>query len=79
MSRCRKTQGCLAMGDRTKIQWADATWRDAVLEVLSNLRGKNFACWCGLCDEHADGRPFGTFCADCPPCHGDFLLLVANR
>lgn len=30
---------------------------------LSDLRGKDLACWCGLND----------------PCHGDVLLYLANR
>lgn len=35
----------------------------AILEALSDLRGKNLACWCKL----------GT------PCHADVLLELANR
>lgn len=42
-------------------------------------RGHNLACWCGLCDAHrASGRPLGTTCPDCAPCHADLLLEIAN-
>jgi len=36
--------------------------RDALLQALPSLRGKNLACWCSL-----DG-----------PCHADVLLELAN-
>lgn len=35
---------------------------------VSNLRGKNLACWCPLVDK--DGKPV--------PCHADVLLSIAN-
>lgn len=48
------------------------------LPSLAPLRGKNLACWCGLCDAHKDGKPFGVECADCAPCHADVLLELVN-
>lgn len=46
---------------------------------LRELRGKNLACWCTLCDEHhKDGLPLGVKCDDCAPCHADVLLELAN-
>lgn len=41
-------------------------------------RGKDHACWCKLCPAHADGLPLGVVCSDCPPCHGNVTLRVAN-
>lgn len=46
---------------------------------LEPLRGRDLVCWCPLCEAHADGLPLGVECADCPPCHADFLLVEANR
>lgn len=46
---------------------------------LPTLRGKNLACWCRLCDAHADGKPLGVECPDCAPCHADVLLELANK
>jgi Zn finger protein HypA/HybF involved in hydrogenase expression len=43
------------------------------------LRGKNQACWCHLCNEHAAGKPLGIICSNCDPCHVDVLLEIANR
>jgi hypothetical protein len=43
------------------------------------LRGKDLACWCGLCELHVDGLPLGVECPDCDPCHADVLLELANR
>lgn len=51
---------------------------DARTRWLEPLRGHDLACWCGLCPAHADGRPVGIVCADCPPCHADVLLSEAN-
>ena len=45
---------------------------------LSEIKGKNLACWCRLCDAHALGKPHGTDCPDCEPCHADVLLELAN-
>lgn len=46
---------------------------------LSELAGKNLACWCKLCPEHAGGKPAGVVCARCEPCHADILLERAAR
>jgi hypothetical protein len=43
------------------------------------LAGFNLGCWCGLCERHRDGKPFGEQCADCAPCHADPLGETANR
>ena len=43
-----------------------------------DLRGKDLACWCRLCPEHADGLPLGVTCEACAPCHADPLLRAAN-
>jgi len=45
---------------------------------LSALRGHDLACWCPLCKLHKAGRPFDVACPDCPPCHADVLLELAN-
>jgi hypothetical protein len=47
--------------------------------AIDDLRGKDLACWCGLCPAHADGKPFGTECEDCSPCHADVLGELANQ
>lgn len=47
-------------------------------DAVRELRGKNLACWCRLCEKHRDGKPLGVECADCAPCHADILLEVAN-
>lgn len=44
----------------------------------ADLRGHDVACWCGLCPAHQDGLPLSVKCSDCPPCHGDVLLELAN-
>ena len=46
--------------------------------IQAELRGKNLACWCALCEAHKDGKPFGVNCADCSPCHSDVLGNLAN-
>ena len=57
---------------------AAAQW-PSVREALEELRGKNLACWCGLCDLHRDGgRPFDSDCPHCDPCHADVLIDLAN-
>lgn len=43
------------------------------------LRGRDLACWCPLCERHANGRPLSEPCADCEPCHADVLLTLANQ
>jgi len=47
---------------------------------LDDLRGRNLACWCGLCAKHAaTGKPLDEDCPDCEPCHVDPLGRVANE
>lgn len=46
--------------------------------AIDDLRGRDLACWCGLCPAHAEGKPFGVECADCSPCHVDVLGALAN-
>lgn len=43
------------------------------------LRGKDLACWCRLCDKHKDGKPLGVACPDCDLCHADVLLSLSNQ
>lgn len=52
--------------------------KQAILGGLADLRGKNLACWCRLCEAHKDGKPLGVECAGCAPCHADVLLELAN-
>lgn len=52
--------------------------RQAPPESSEELRGKDLACWCRLCDKHKDGKPLGVECPDCDPCHADVLLETAN-
>ena len=43
------------------------------------LAGHDLACWCGLCDVHREhGKPLGSKCPYCEPCHADVLLELAN-
>lgn len=44
----------------------------------TELAGKDLACWCALCPLHQHGRPLGSNCPDCQPCHADVLLELAN-
>ena len=53
--------------------------RDEMVRRLPELRGKNLACWCHLCDRHKNGKPLGVECKDCDPCHADPLLELANE
>jgi hypothetical protein len=46
--------------------------------LRAELRGKNLACWCKLCDSHQRGKPLGEHCDACAPCHSDPLGSVAN-
>lgn len=48
------------------------------LDAMLHLRGRNLACWCRLCPAHVDGKPLGTACDACAPCHADVLLELAN-
>lgn len=52
--------------------------RGGLRNMLSELRGKNLACWCPLCSKHATGKPFTESCSDCSPCHCDVLGEIAN-
>jgi hypothetical protein len=52
--------------------------RAKLVQRLPTLRGKHLACWCHLCAAHKDGKPAGTKCPDCAPCHADVLLELAN-
>lgn len=47
-------------------------------DVKRELAGKSLCCWCRLCPKHKEGRPWDVECSDCPPCHVDILLRVAN-
>lgn len=49
-----------------------------VSAAKAELAGHDLACWCGLCDLHKDGKPLGSDCPYCEPCHADTLLLLAN-
>lgn len=53
--------------------------RATILEAIPGIRGKNLACWCQLCPEHAQGKPFDVECEACAPCHVDVLGRIANR
>lgn len=53
--------------------------RKRALLRIPLLRGRDLACWCGLCPEHAAGLPLGVHCEHCDPCHADVLLKEANR
>lgn len=59
--------------------WAVVGFRRDFDGDLEPLRGHDLACWCPLCDVHRDGLPLGVTCPDCAPCHGDVLLILANR
>lgn len=50
----------------------------AIDAVRTELRGKNLACFCRLCDVHKNGKPIGVACLKCDPCHADTLLELAN-
>ncbi len=70
VSRPTKWGNPFTLSDRAE---AVALFRDYVLArgagyPLSELRGKDLACWCPLVD--TDGKPV--------PCHADVLLALAN-
>ena len=46
--------------------------------AFDELRGKDLACWCHLCEKHKDGKPMGVECSDCAPCHVDTFLEIVN-
>jgi hypothetical protein len=50
-----------------------------VAAARAELRGRDLACWCRLCDLHRDGLPFGERCPYCDPCHADTLGRIANQ
>jgi hypothetical protein len=50
-----------------------------VVEVRSELAGKDLCCWCRLCSEHKEGKAWQVECAECAPCHVDVLLKKASR
>jgi hypothetical protein len=53
---------------------------EAILwDIQHELRGKNLACSCLLCEDHADGKPLGVECLNCETCHADVLLRWANN
>ena len=46
---------------------------------VAPLRGKNLACWCSLCRDHAAaGKPLCVDCNFCESCHVDHLGQDAN-
>lgn len=47
-------------------------------KIQTDLRGKNLACYCKLCEKHKDGKPFDVDCPDCEPCHSDILGKIAG-
>lgn len=50
-----------------------------VAAARARLAGRNLACFCKLCDLHrAAGKPAGTRCPWCDPCHVDTLIRLAN-
>lgn len=49
-----------------------------VAAAQEQLRGRDLACWCALCDLHRDGKPMGERCPYCAPCHVDTLIEMAN-
>ena len=75
-----------AFGTTISAATAVALFRDELLNWnhdtrtrwLAPLRGHDLACWCPLCEDHADGLPLGVECAKCQPCHADVLLELAN-
>ena len=52
---------------------------EEVYRMVQELKGKDLACWCGLCDRHQDGLPLGVSCDECIPCHADVWLEIANE
>lgn len=50
-----------------------------VAAARAELKGMDLACWCDLCEIHADGRPLGSHCPYCEKCHADVLLEIANQ
>lgn len=46
-----------------------------------DLIGLHLACYCKLCDAHANGKPLDVDCPDCKPCHVDVIgrILYPKR
>lgn len=53
------------------------TWANEY-DIQKELRGKDLACWCRLCEKHKDGKPWDESCTACAPCHADVLLEISN-
>jgi len=50
-----------------------------IAAARAELAGHDLACWCALCDPHREhGKPLGSNCPYCAPCHADVLLAIAN-
>lgn len=64
---------------RDELESAVKFWGFALKQHPEMIARKDVACWCKLCDDHADGLPLGTKCERCAPCHGDVLLELANK
>jgi hypothetical protein len=47
-------------------------------DIQRHLAGRNLMCFCTLCPVHTAGKPFGTVCKLCMPCHADVLGEIAN-
>jgi hypothetical protein len=70
----------------TRAECVQAFLADAVVRpdfrdtIRTELRGKNLACWCKLCEKHvaAGGKPLGDQCERCETCHSDVLGVLAN-
>ncbi len=62
--------------------WGDLTpftVRRSIMRRIAELLGHDLVCWCGLCDMHrAFGKPLGSHCPCCEPCHADVLIEIAN-
>jgi hypothetical protein len=58
--------------------WGDGNGLAVAKAAAIELRGKDLACWCHLCDRHKDGKPFGEHCDECAPCHADITGEIAN-
>lgn len=58
------------------VAWAGAYFG---IRGVSALRGHDLACWCKLCEQHQDGKPFDEVCEHCAPCHADVLGALANQ
>lgn len=41
--------------------------------IVCELRFAHLACYCKLCEKHANGKPLNVACPDCKPCHVDCI------